>query len=192
MNTYQKLKSIWKNLGIKGQVKNFSSKSFWILETDSGKAIAHQLFPMTKSPDNVDADAFRRTDDQPIEGHKSWWKIYDFSIAEIYDEKTGVTISAITKTKVNDKEFGKVTYDETSNWGIPIKLITDVQRNKKKEITNYYLTGVGWITPRKALTLTCHGEIDNARPVFPQSGAPYIRTRRDLAIFNNIETKGIV
>ena len=33
-------------------------------------------------------------------------------------------------------------------------------------------------------------EIANARPVFPSSGKPYIRTRRDRELFNNIEAKG--
>ena len=81
----QNLKRIWKKLGVKGQVKNYSSKPIWVLETDSGKSIAHLLPPMTKSPNGVDADAFRRVDDKPIQGHKSWWKFYGFSMVEVFD-----------------------------------------------------------------------------------------------------------
>ncbi len=85
MALYQELKKICKLLGLKGHVKNFSSKSIWVLETDSGSAIAHLLKPMFKSPPSVDADAYKREDGKPIEGHKSWWKIYD-SNAEIFDQ----------------------------------------------------------------------------------------------------------
>lgn len=190
MSIYQKLKYVWKKLGIKGQVKNFSSLSLWVLETETGPPIAHRLLPMMKSPNSIDADAFRRTDNKAIEGHKSWWKIYDFSTAEIFDEKNSVRVSSITKTRVNDKEFGDtlIVYDESS-WGVPVKLITDVRRNKKKEITRYHVTGLGWLSPLEALSLVCHGEIDNGRPVFPKKGKPFIRTRRDQELLNNLEVK---
>jgi hypothetical protein len=97
----------------------------------------------------------------------------------------------ITKTKVNDKEFGDIpiVYVEGS-WGVPIKLITDVQRNKKKEIVRYFVTDLGWLTSSNTLSLVCHGEIDNARPVFPKKGKPFIRTRRDKKLLNNLELKG--
>lgn len=38
--------------------------------------------------------------------------------------------------------------------------------------------------------MTCSGEIDNARAVFPANGNAYIRTRRDRELFNNLEVKG--
>ncbi len=71
MDVKQKLKSLWKKLGINGQVVNFSSKTLWVLETNTGKSIAHLLLPMTKSPIEIDADAFRREDGKAIEGHES-------------------------------------------------------------------------------------------------------------------------
>jgi len=66
--TMQDLKRIWKKLGIKGQVKNYSSKPIWVIENDSGKPVAHLLPPMTKSPNGIDADGFRRVDGKPIQG----------------------------------------------------------------------------------------------------------------------------
>ncbi|MCC7440657.1 MAG: DUF3892 domain-containing protein [Bdellovibrionales bacterium] len=191
--TMQELKSIWKRLGIKGQVRNYSSKAIWVIETDSGRPVAHLLAPMTKSPNGVDADAFRRVDGKPIQGHKSWWKIYDFSTAEIFDKGDDLKTSALTQTAVMDDEFGgpkSITYDRSENWGVSIQLVDNVQRNKKKRITKYHVTGVGWVDPKAALTMTCNGEIDNARPVFPGSGNPYIRTRRDRELSNNLEVKG--
>ena len=67
----------------------------WVLETDTipGKAVAHILSPGMKSPPQVDADAFRRVDDKPIEGHGSWWKFYDVSTAEIFDKGSDVEVS---------------------------------------------------------------------------------------------------
>ena len=41
------------------------------------------------------------------------------------------------------------------------------------------MTNVGWIEFDQALKMTCQHEIDNARPVFPVSGRPNIRTRKD-------------
>ena len=38
----------------------------------------------------------------------------------------------------------------------------------------------------QALKMTYRHEIDNARPVFPVSGRPYIRTRKDKEFFNNL------
>jgi hypothetical protein len=67
MDARQKLKALWKKLGINGQVVNFSSKTLWVLETNSGKSIAHLLLPMTKSPIKIDADAFRREDGRAID-----------------------------------------------------------------------------------------------------------------------------
>lgn len=192
MDVKQKLKSLWKKLGINGQVVNFSSKTLWVLETNSGKSIAHLLLPMTKSPLKIDADAFRREDGKAIEGHKSWWKFYDFSTVEVFDESGSLKLSVVTKVKVSDEEFGgkSIIYDSAKNWGEPIKLITNVRRNKRKKITAYLVSGIGWVKPEEALSLTCHREIANARPVFPTGGMPYIRTRRDRELFNNLELKG--
>ena len=189
----QRLKRVWKKLGIKGQIKNYSSKSIWVLETDSGKPMAHLLQSFSKSPNKVDADAFRRVDDKPIQNHKSWWKFYDFSTVEIFDNGNDIKTSVVTMIAVEDQEFSgtnKTTSDQSNNWGDPLQLVDNVRRNKKKRITEYHVTGLGWVGKLKALTMTCHGEIDNARPVFPKDGSPYIRTNRDMEIFNNLNVKG--
>lgn len=191
-STYQALKSLWKKLGINGQVKNFSSKEFWVLETDSGKAIAHRLPAGYKTPPTVDCDAFKRTDGKLLEGHGNWWKFYDFSTVELFDEKGGaIHISALTKTAVDERHFGEPTY-ERGGWGSCIKLVTDVKRDHQRKITAYFITQIGWVTPDQAFSMACRHEIDNARPVFPKLGSPYLRIRRDLVLPNNISTKGLV
>lgn len=191
MNLYNSLKLIWKKLGINGQVKNFSSKELCALENDSGAPTAYRLPPGYKTPLNVDCDAFKRADNIPIEKHKNWWKFYDVSTVEIHDQGNSIKVSDITKTAVDEVHFGKITY-KNEIWGTPIQLVTDVKRNKQKQITGYLVTRVGLISPDQALTMACHHEIDNARPVFPKGGIPYIRTRRDLELPNNISTKGLV
>jgi hypothetical protein len=192
VSLYDSLKAAWKKLGIKGQVKNFSSKKLWVIENDSdGKPIARWLEPGFKTPREIDVDAFKRVDKGAIEGHKEWWKIYDISTAEIYDKGNSLRISAITRTAVDEKHFGAPLYKNES-WGSPIQLVIDVRRDKKKRIVAYYVSNVGWVDFEAALKMTCHHEIDNARPVFRSSGPPYLRTRRDKELFNNLAAKGTV
>jgi len=90
---------------------------------------------------------------------------------------------------VGELEFGEINYINEP-WGEPIRLIDDVKRNGKNRIVAYHVTGLGWIQAKKALELTCQHRIANARPVFPKEGVPYIRTRRDPELFNNISVKG--
>jgi hypothetical protein len=59
-------------------------------------------------------------------------------------------------------------------------------------IIAYNVSNVGWVAFEKALKMVCHHEIDNARPVFPVSGQPYIRTRRDNELSNNLSIKKTV
>lgn len=79
MTATQTLKSWWKKLGVNGEVRNFSS---------------------SKTPADVDADGIRRVDDKPINGHKSWWKLYDYTTMEVFDDGDGLKISANRKTPV--------------------------------------------------------------------------------------------
>lgn len=189
MDWYGSLKKIWKKLGVNGQVKNFSSVDLWVIDNDADSAVAHRLKPGFKTPIEVDTDAFKRVDGIAIEGHKNWWKIYDVSIAEIREGKKSLVVSAITKIAVDENHFGKPVYKEGA-WGKPIRVVLDVKRSKKGRITQYLVSGIGWIKFEQALEMTRRHEIDNARPVFPETGKPYIRTRRDPDLFNNISMKG--
>jgi hypothetical protein len=188
MGAYDSLKAIWKKLGVNGQIKNFSSTELWVLETDSG-IVAKRLPSGYKTPATVDVDAFKRVDGSAIEGHKNWWKIYDFSTVEIFGSNKSLAISAVTKTAVEEDHFGRPIY-KNEIWGSKIQLISDVRRDQKKRIVEYYVTSGGWIDSELAFRMTCNHEIDNARPVFPKSGEPYIRTRRDPQVFNNISSNG--
>jgi hypothetical protein len=191
MALYKFLKSIWKKLGVKGQVKNFSSVELWTLDTESGLPVAHRLPPGYKSPISIDIDAFKRIDGLAIESHDNWWKFYDFSTPEIYDQGKSISVSTVSKTAVDESHFGKVTYLNKVK-GSRIQVVTDVKRDKNEKITAYFVTELGWVSLQKALELTCRHKIDNARPVFPKNGTPYIRTRRDPELYNNLSAKGLV
>ncbi len=186
--TIKDLKKIWKKIRGKGRIVNCSSKPLWVIEADaeSGNVVAHLLPPMTKSPTDVDIDAFRRVDKKPVDGHSYWRKFYNFSTLEVFDNGNDLKVSVIKKIAVDEKYFnqGKIAYDRSASWVVPIKLITDVRRGKNRRITKYHISDVGWLKPAEALAMTCKGEIDNARPVFPSTGKPFIRTLRDRQIFN--------
>ena len=103
-----------------GQVNNHSSKYLWVVETDSGKAVAHKLAPQRRSPPGVDADGFKAVDGTPINGHTSWIKIVNVSTANVKDDGDELTRGCILCWKVDESEFGQVTYDFSEVWGEPL------------------------------------------------------------------------
>lgn len=103
-----------------GQVKNHSSKELWVVETDSGPAIAHKLLPGRQSPSRIDADGFRAVDGTPIDGHSTWVKIYDYSTADVRDEDDELTRGCILCRNVGEDEFGDVRFDDSPGWGEPV------------------------------------------------------------------------
>jgi hypothetical protein len=108
-----------------GKVINRSSKVLWVVETDTGRASAHKLYPGKKSPRGVDADGVRSVDDFPISGHISWWKVIDISTAEIENGNSELIIDCLTCRKVDKNEFGDIQYDQSDNWGEPISQLLD-------------------------------------------------------------------
>lgn len=191
MSGYSKLKAIWKKLGIKGQVKNYSNVVLWVIETDTtGKPIARKLIPGYKTPALIDVDAFKRVDGKAIQGHKDWWKFYDFSTVDVYKDGRGLRVSVVSKTAVSEKHFGRVKYIN-KNWGESLVVILDVKRGSKGKINKYLVSGNGWLDFETTFKMTCHHQIDNARPVFPKKGKPYIRSKRDKKTLNNFSKKGL-
>ena len=193
MNTYDSLKQLWKKFGIKGSVKNYSDINLWVLETDTtGTPIARILPPGYKTPMGIDCDAFKRKDGKAIQGHKSWWKFYDFSTVEVYSDRRGLRVSVISKAAVPEIHFGKDVKFINEKWGQPLTLILDVKKGQAHRIESYYVSGHGWMDFEATLLMTCRHEIDNARPVFPSKGNPYIRSKRDKIVLNNFSKKGKV
>ena len=192
MNIYSKLRAIWNKLGVNGQVKNYSDVEFWVVENDTvGKPIARVLRSGYKTPVDIDVDGIKRVDGKAIQGHKNWWKFYDFSTVEVYKDGRGLRLSVIKKIAVSEEHFTKVTYIK-KYWGEPIVVILDVKRDPDRRITSYLVSGKGWLDFETTFKMTCHHQIDNARPVFPKKGKPYIRSKRDKKILNNFSKKGKV
>lgn len=191
MIVYSKLKAIWKKLGINGHVKNYSNVDLWVIETDSDSPegpFARRLLPGHKTPPEIDVDGLKRVDGKAIQGHKNWWKFYDFSTVDVYTDGSGLKLSVISKVAVSETEFGSVKYLD-KNWGVPLTVILDIKRNSRNKIISYYVSGHGWLDFESTFKMTCYHEIDNARPVFPKKGVPYIRSKRDKMSLNNFNKK---
>lgn len=188
---YYTLKAIWKKIGVNGQVINYSSKDLWVIETENGPK-AYILRSGYKTSPKIDIDGFKRVDGKNIDGHNNWWKFYDFSTVDIYDNGANLILSVITKVAVDENHFYPPGYFHKVPYGEPIRVITDVKRDKMGVITQYYISDSGWCDFETTLKMVCHHEIDNARPVFPKKGKPYIRTKRDKKVFNNLSIKGTV
>ena len=92
----------------KGTVKNYSSKTLWVVETDTnhphGPAIAHLLGARKRTPRGLDADGFKRADGKSIRGHKAWWKVYGHIAARVYDYGEKVAVSGFI-VKVPETQF---------------------------------------------------------------------------------------
>src|SRR5262245_23223032 len=76
---------------MKGTITNRSTEVLWVVETDSGPAIAHKLAPGRRSPSSVDADGVRTVSGKKITAHpsdlgtSSWWKITSVETATVTD-----------------------------------------------------------------------------------------------------------
>lgn len=194
MSVYVSLKKVWKSLNVKGRVKNYSKVNLQIVETDTtGDPVARVLPAGFKTPKNIDCDGFKRVDGKAIQGHKQWWKFYDFSTVEVFNDGRGLRVSVISKTAVSENHFNnKIPDYKKGMWGELITIILDVKKGSSNKIVSYYVSGHGWLDFETTFKMTCYHEIDNARPVFPNSGKPYIRSKRDKSTLNNFSKKGLL
>jgi Leucine-rich repeat (LRR) protein len=105
---------------VNGIVRNESSKSVWVVETNTGSAIAHILAPGKTSPPHIDADGVKAYDlGVTLSGHTSWWKIFSPDTAIIGNLPNGqLKIFSFAGFKVDEDEFGQVRYDYSSGWGV--------------------------------------------------------------------------
>lgn len=101
-----------------GKVVNHSSRTLWVVETDSGTATAHKLASGRRSPSDVDADGFKAHDGTKVDGHDSWVKVTNVSTADVEDKGSSLTRGCIACYNVEENEFGKVTYDQSAGWGV--------------------------------------------------------------------------
>ncbi|MGF1479396.1 MAG: hypothetical protein ACFB4I_07880 [Cyanophyceae cyanobacterium] len=104
-----------------GQVKNYSSKTLWVLVSQEEGMVAYPLAPGYQSPDDVDADGFQAVDNTPIDSYQGWIKIVDLSTTVVKDRAEQLTAECLFCGQVEDKEFGKVKFIDQENWGEPIK-----------------------------------------------------------------------
>ena len=101
----------------KGTVINHSKIELLVLETDTGPPLVHTLRPKEKSPQGLDADAFRRKEGKAILGHKGWWKLPSFSTTNIYQVGKDILLPLSLLRPVGDLHFGKYKIENSSSWG---------------------------------------------------------------------------
>ena len=100
-----------------GAVKNHSTHTLWVVETDTGTAVAHLLAPGYQSPREIDADGFKAVDGTTVDGWSSWVKIRDVSTADVRDHGSDLTRGCFFCHNVGPTEFGSVRYDRSPRWG---------------------------------------------------------------------------
>lgn len=114
---------LFRTMPRRGSVQNHSSQALWVVETDSGRAVAHRLAPGWTSPPWIDADGVRSEQgiaEAESDPHRSWWKVRDVSVALVQDHDATLEISCWFCSKVHDLEFGPVRYDDRPGWGEPL------------------------------------------------------------------------
>lgn len=183
------LKYLYDKIKGKGLVKNFSSKSTWVIETDSGMPKAHVVPPLYKSPPIVDADGFKRVDKGSIRNHCTWWKVPGHIVIRVYDKNSKIDFSGfayqVSETRFNagpDKSIFP-QYLENEDWAIRMKFITTVRAKDPIEV-EYFIESIGWISKQDAIKKVRKGEIDNAVLV-QRRGDYYIRSWPDKIKKNN-------
>ena len=65
------------------------------------------------------------------------------------------------------------------------KKISAVRKNKKGTITSYYVQDLWWLSKERAIRLTKAGKLD-AVIAHSRSGTPYLKTRPDRMVANNL------
>ncbi len=175
-----------------GKIVNHSNIWLLVIETTTNKgkkgkppAVIHKLGPKRKTPPNIDADGFKRSDGKPIDGHKEWWKIRDFSTADVYSVDGDLRICVLYKMKVPNSKFGDADMDNLDNWGEPLKYVTHIIKNKKGKTIAYEVEGYGRIDSPQAIALAETGVIDNV-VVVKRGKTQYLRTKPDAEKWNNL------
>jgi hypothetical protein len=173
-----------KKLFGKGRVINHSSKALLVIETDSGAPIAHILGPKRKSPKNTDADGFKRADGKTILRHSGWWKILNFSTADVWEIGTDLLVPVSLMFPVKEDHFG--TYKvQTGEWGEELAYVTSRLRNKQGNVVGYMTERYGKLTKEKAIQLAKRGKLDNVVVVTNKEGTVFLRTKRNAIISDN-------
>jgi hypothetical protein len=124
--------------------------------------------------DNNDVERYRKIVAKATGLDLKKKKIKDLTKAELK-----LFVDAIERVEGKFKS-GKVTKF------IAKKKITSINKNKKGTIISYYVKGIGWISKEQAIELTSNGKID-AVVSHSRAGNPYIKTRPDWSIENNLE-----
>ena len=170
----------------KGQILNHSSKELFVIETDSGPPVVHRLGPKRKSPKNVDADGFRRSDGEPILLHNGWWKVPDFCKADVYQVDENIIIPISIMVPVSDAHFGNYKIKEELGWSEEMAYVTRIIKGEDRVTIGYVIDGGEEISVAKGIELAQQGELDNVVVVKNSQGTVFLRTKRNRIPSDNL------
>ncbi len=170
----------------KGRILNHSAIPLLVLETDSGNARVHTLGPRRKTPETVDADAFKRSDGEAILIHKGWWKIVDSTVADLWPLGDDLLIPTSFMLPVADDHFGPIQIDNDPSWGEPLTYVTSITKDKKGHVVGYQAEKFGELTKVEAIRLTQEGKLDNVVVVENSKGTLFLRTKKNTEVVDNL------
>lgn len=170
----------------KGQVLNHSSKTLLVIENDSGKPVVHLLGSKRKSPPEIDADGFKRSDGKTILSHSAWWKIVDISSADIWQVGADFLIPVSLMFPVSDGHFGRYTTDSGAGWGEKMAYVTGRIQNKRRRVIGYVAEGFGRISKKEAIQLAKAGKLDNVVIAKNDKGTVFLRTKKNMDPMDNL------
>lgn len=169
-----------------GQIINHSSKALFVIETDSGPAIAHILGPKMKTSNGLDADGFKRADGETLLRHKHWWKIGSGFTANIYQIGSDFLLPISFAVPVPDQQFGSYTIDRSPGWGVELAYVTSIIRDKKRKTIGYMTEKYGEVSRTKGVQLALQGKLDNVDVVHNKDGKAFLRSKRNSTSEDNL------
>ena len=153
-----------------GSILNLSSKTLWVVETETGRATAHLLEPSARSPRGIDADGVKAKDfGVTISNHDSWWKFRLIEV-EVIDDGPNLAIRRCVYPACYDGgpgEFGDVTFNSESGWGQPI-----LAREREEVERSQYLD---------AAAIAEHARVTRAKQLLADGGT-YLRGCSDFVV----------
>ena len=172
----------------RGQIFNHASVDLLVIENGSGEypPIVHRLGPKRKSPDNLDADGFKRADGKSILKHKSWWKVPNFFAADIYQLGSDFLVPISVMIPVPDNWFGAYKMAKEKDWGTPLVYVTEILRDKYRKTTGYVIEGRDKIDLKEAIRRAEAGQLDNVVIVRHKNGNVFLRTKKNTIPSDNL------
>ena len=168
------------------RVYNHSDTPLYIIEnTTANGPWIHVLPPRYKSPVDIDADGFKRTDGRAILGHRGWWKAYSYLRADVFQMGRNFVLPVSIMRPVGDSHFGEYRCAaDRGTWGDKMTYVLGALRDQRGRIVGYR-TGEGTMTKAEGVAEALAGRLDNVAVVSPRGRRAFLRTLRNASKQDN-------